>query len=301
MASLGTCTFTNTAALAASTRPHPAAVQEVVARSIVSHNLAFQPKELEQLQPKLALQPPSLLVPAQQMSTLATPGLALLTHDCIGTAPSPAEPGLVTVLTTAAPAVGAHLHAEALLKATACSRIWLHNNNEPQLHLCSLPQPPLLMPARALSTSGLQHAIAVTQTEIVQSVVVWPNYATVIGMRECSRVWQQKQCQSSQLKLPYPAEEWKAQPKPALLGTVLQDALARSRHWLQHQQNDVTVMCNREQHASRVSAWCSESNVEPPTAMLLDSLACLMTTRRLLWHLGLAAPRQQAPSSKQAS
>ena len=282
MASLGTRQLSETAAppLAG---PNPVAVQVVVAESIALQK-QLQPKETDQLQKalqsQLGQQPPARLVLAQQIQPPATPMLALLTPGCIGTAPSPAQPGLDTCLTVAAPVVAAHLHAEALLKATASSRMWQQQYHNQQLHLGSLPQPPLLMPTPCLLTSGLLPAMSVPQTEVAQPTAAWPDSGTVIGMLECSRMWQQQQCPQqhvpSQPQLSCLAPEHHIEARPALPGTFvpgLIDALACSRHWLQHPQPSLQEPCNQEQHQhSIVSALGSETDLRPPTMCALGSL-----------------------------
>ena len=248
LASLGTCTCSDTAALAVSAWPNPVAEQEVVARSIASRRLGCQP-----------------------------------TDDCLGTAPSCVEPGFTSFLTTSAPVPAAHFNSEALLKAIASSRKWQHNYKM-QLHVCALPQPPLLMPVPAVSTSRLQPATSVLQTDVAQSLVVWPNAAAVVGAIARSRAWQQQQCQLvSQPQLPYPAHEQKTQALPGTIVPLLQDAIACSRRWLQHQQlplqghqqEYVAVIRDCDQHAcmhSKVSALGSDIDMEPSAAMLLGSL-----------------------------
>jgi hypothetical protein len=163
-------------------------LQEAMAQS---H--AWQHEKRQQtMQHQLALQQPAIPMPAQEIATPAS--TALLALQCMATIN---QPVLVSPHTVALPLPPQPL-AEAVLKAIACSMAWLTKLEcVPQ---CSLPEPPLLMPAPAVQPSYMRQMI------------------------ENSRLWQQKQLQQqpSPSQLPCPSHEENLPQQSAVPGATSQ-------------------------------------------------------------------------------
>ena len=244
---------------AAFTSVYPAALREAVALSkawqkqrlqeAMAQSNAWQKEARQQtLQQQLSLPQPSVLMPAQDIISLAAPVPALLTLQCMAAL---AQPVLVSLHTMAAPPVPARPHAEALLKARACSMAWQATLGcAPQ---CSLPQPPLLMPAPALRPKS-----------------------NMMEMLENSRLWLQKQRQQppapSLPQLPAVMLQAMAAPAPS---QAVRDAMSCSKRWLQQQQHALAQIHYKVQQPCRqltFSAFGPETDLQLPTPLRLGSL-----------------------------